>query len=248
MNLFKKIFNQSISDTSQDNFSNPVEEIVRKSVEHLCENIANVDTTALEAEAIYLAAYIYMKDSQKIDFNLDYLPQGLINKIQNKNYTEADKVFMYMCKHYPNKYAKPEYDHGIEGYKMNIKMCPNYESYVRSYFKRAHNIENNNTEYNLFDSPLNCLWRDGNKVIESPTNRKVYYKISDCEFELMIPPYNPLVSGYVQSKGNSTITCISHDKKRTFVFHFNNEYKEHTHLVKIDMYRNDKQDMVSYHK
>ena len=119
-----------------------------------------LNTKDLEAEAIYLAAYLYLKGSYQIDFELDYFSEGLIDKIPSRNFNVADKVFSYMVKYGEGHYGVEERDYGINGYKMNIQMCSDYGSYVKSYFIRAHKI-GSGQDYNHFSSPRNCLWRNG---------------------------------------------------------------------------------------
>lgn len=227
-------------------YADSVEQLVIESVEHLKNYNPNFRTEDLEAEAIYLAAFIYLKDDYRIDFKVDYLTAGLLDKIPGEDYKIADKVFYYMSKNYPSKYGKAEYNHGINGYKMNIQLAPDYGSYIKNYFIKAHKI-GDGEDYVLFSSPRNCLWRDGVKQVDSPTQRDVYYKIEGTSFELMIPPYNPLVTGKVVDKSGKSIKCQSSDNKRTFVFHYDAGIAPNN-LETIEMYRNDKGDMVSYHK
>ena len=125
-------------------------------------------------------------------------------------------------------------------------MCSDYGNYVKNYFIRAHKI-GSGRDYHHFSSPRNCLWRNGEKAIDSPTQRDIYYKFNKGTFEFMIPPYNPLVVGRVTKQDGATLRCESNDGRRTFVFHFNGALKPSC-LDYIEMYRNDKGDMVSYHK
>jgi len=224
---------------------NPIEQFVIESLKDLEKHNPNLDTPALEAEAIYLAAFIYLKDSDQIDFDIDYLSYSLLDNIESENYDVADKVFSYMVKHGKGLYGQSEAIFGINGYKMNIQLCSDYGSYIKSYFMRTHNI-GTAFEYELFSSPRNCLWRNGVKSCDSPTKREVYYKIEESSFELMIPPYNPLVSGHIVSRTSDIIKCQSSDGKRTFLFHYKGSISAQN-LVLIEMYRNDKGDMVSYH-
>ena len=225
--------------------TDPVEQFVKESVLDLKKHIS-LDTKSLEAEAIYLAAFLYMKDSYQIDFELDYISTGLLDKIPSKNFNVSDKVFSYMIKYGEGKYGTEERDYGINGYKMNIRLCSDYGSYIKNYFIRAHKI-GSGKDYMHFSSPRNCLWRDGIKSIDSPTLRDVYYRFNNDTFEFMIPPYNPLVTGRVVKRTSSTLQCESNDGRRTFVFHFDGSIKPEN-LNYIEMYRNDKGDMVSYHK
>lgn len=229
------------------NYADPIEQLVVESVENLKKYNPSFETKDLEAEAIYLAAYIYLKDDYRIDFQLDFISVDLLNKIPSEDYQIADKVFHFMKKNFPKKYGQEEYNHGINGYKMNIQIVPNYGAYIKNYFIRAHKIKVG-SDYSLFSSTRNCLWhgtvRQGD---DSFTTREIYYKIKETSFELMIPPYNPLVAGNIVGRSENIIRCQSSDNKRTFVFHYNGE-KTPDNLEKIEMHRNDKGDMVSYHK
>lgn len=236
----KKTVQQSLTHSID-----PVEQYVKESVADLKRH-TTLNTKELEAEAIYLAAFLYMKGTYQIDFELDYFSDGLLDKISSRNFIVADKVFSYMVKYGEGHYGAEERDYGINGYKMNIQMCSNYGSYIKNYFIKAHKI-GSGKEYNHFSSPRNCLWRNGVKEIESPTQRDVYYKFDKDMFEFMIPPYNPLVVGRVVKRDELTLHCKSNDGKRTFVFHFDSVLKPSC-LDFIEMYRNDKGDMVSYHK
>jgi hypothetical protein len=111
---------------------------------------------------------------------------------------------------------------------------------------RAHKI-GSGEDFTVFSSPRNCLWIAGIKSIDSPTQREIYYKFDKGNFEFMIPPYNPLVTGTVKKVDDSTLRCESNDGRRTFVFHYDGAIKPDL-LNYIEMYRNDKGDMVSYHK
>lgn len=236
------IFSSGKSEDLNSSNEDPVEEFVKESVNHLFNTLPNVTTKELEAEGIYLAAYVYLRDSYQIDFQIDYVSQNLIERIPSGNYSVSDKVFTYMKKYGRGLYTEEEADYGVSGYKMNIQLCQDYGSYIKNYFVRAHKI-GEGKQYSHFSSPINSLWRDGIKQGESPTQRDVYYKIADGRFELMIPPYNPLVAGRVISQTADTIECRSSDGKRTFVFHLIDG-----DVNSIDMYRNDKGDMVKYQK
>ena len=223
----------------------PVELYVKESIADLKKH-TELSTKALEAEAIYLAAFLYLKDSFQIDFDLDYFSDGLLDEIPSGNFPVADKVFSYMMKYGEGHYGAEERDFGVSGYKMNIQLTPDYGSYIKNYFIRAHKI-GSGKDFMLFSSPRNCLWRNGIKSIDSPTQRDVYYKFDGSNFEFMIPPYNPLVTGRIVEKTETTLRCKSGDGRRTFVFHYNGTIKPEC-LNYIEMFRNDKGDMVSYHK
>lgn len=90
----------------------PVEQYVKESVADLKKH-QELSTKALEAEAIYLAAFLYLKDTYQIDFELDYLSDGLLDKIRSGNFNVADKVFSYMIKYGEGFYGQEEQDYGV---------------------------------------------------------------------------------------------------------------------------------------
>lgn len=242
MDIFDMFFgsmNNQAQSAEADSF---VEQFVKYSVNHLFNTLSKVSTTDLEAEGIYLAAYIYLKNTYQIDFEIDYVSHEIIDKIPSGDYSVADKVFTYMKKYGRGLYSDEEANYGIGGYKMNIQLCEDYGDYIKNYFIRAHKIGEGD-QYKCFHSSLNSLWYDGVKRSESQSQRDVFYKIADGHFELRIPPYNPLVTGRVVSQSAYAIKCQSSDGKRTFVFHYVDG-----DIDSIDMYRNDKGDMVKYDK
>lgn len=234
-----------LSQQNQKNMD-PIEQLVKESVDNLKKHNQNLDKKALETEAIYLAAFVYLRGSEKIDFDVDYFSNGLLEKIDSENFHIADKVFNYMIKYGSGIYTTNEADYGRDAYKMNIQLCPDYEIYIKNYFIRAHKI-GACAEYELFSSPRNCLWNEGKKCCDSPTQRDIFYKMIGDTFELMIPPFNPLVTGRVVARSECRIKCQSNDNKRTFIFHYDGIISPDT-LILIEMYRNDKDDMISYHK
>src|SRR3954468_24833024 len=100
-------------------YSDPIERLVTESGRHLATINPGFQSSELEAEAIYLAAYLVLKDDYRIDFKLDYLAQELLDSIPSENYQLADKVFQFMTKHFPDRYGAAEMNHGMQGYKMN---------------------------------------------------------------------------------------------------------------------------------
>ena len=175
-------------------------------------------------QAIYLAAFLYLKDSFQIDFDLDYFSDGLLDEIPSGNFPVADKVFSYMMKYGEGHYGAEERDFGVSGYKMNIQLTPDYGSYIKNYFIRAHKI-GSGKDFTVFSSPRNCLWKSGIKSIDSPTQRDVYYKFDGNNFEFMIPPYNPLVTGCIVEKTATTLRCESGDGRSQELHFISNSKK-----------------------
>ena len=70
------------------------------------------------------------------NFEMEYLSDDLISKIQSRNFKISDEVFNCMISIYHNNYGIAEYKHGIQGYKMNIQMSSDYLSYIKNYFKK----------------------------------------------------------------------------------------------------------------
>ena len=88
----------NVSTKLADSGISPIEQYVKESVADLKKH-TELSTKDLEAEAIYLAAFLYMKGSYQIDFELDYFSEGLLDKIPSGDYAVADKVFSYMMKY-----------------------------------------------------------------------------------------------------------------------------------------------------
>ncbi|WP_175629374.1 hypothetical protein [Bacteroides acidifaciens] len=106
MNIFDYLFGKEGSKDKSDKvqfqsdqfeksleYSAPVEQCVVESVSDLKKKGGLIETKTLEAEAIYLAAFLYMKNDHDIDFDVDYFSVGLLDGIPSKNYQVADKVF-----------------------------------------------------------------------------------------------------------------------------------------------------------
>lgn len=106
MNIFDYLFGNKESEDKIDKtqlqsgqseklleYSDPVEQYVLESVSDLKKKGGLIETKVLEAEAIYLAAFLYMKNDHEIDFDIDYFSEGLLDSIPSKNYQVADKVF-----------------------------------------------------------------------------------------------------------------------------------------------------------
>ncbi len=251
MDFFDMIFGNGMDSkpSSQrngfDSSIDPVEQYVKESIANLKKQ-GSLSTDKLEPEAIYLAAFLYLKETYQIDFELDYLSVGLLDRIPSGDFSVCDKVFDYVEKYGEGYYGFSEKTFGLNGYKMNIQLCADYGSHIKNYFMRAHKIGSSN-DYTVFSSPRNSLWRNGGKIGDSPTHRDVYYKFDSETFEFMIPPYNPLVTGRMRKIDDSTLRCQSSDGRRTFVFHYDGDIRPDL-LNYIEMYRNDKGDMVTYHR
>lgn len=251
MDLFDLIFGNSKTSpnsSQRSGSSQPISQVelfVKESIDDLKKH-TSLTTEKLEAEAIYLAAFLYLKDTYQIDFELDYVSQSMLKQIPSQDFSVSDHVFDFVEKYSDGYYGPTEKVFGLNGYRMNIQLCSDYGSHIKNYFMRAHKISSSN-DYLVFSSPRNCLWRDGEKMCDSPTHRDVYYKFDGNNFEFMIPPFNPLVAGRVQKIDNATLRCQSSDGKRTFVFHYDGSISPEN-LDYIEMHRNDKGDMVTYHK
>src|SRR5574344_83649 len=94
MDFFDLIFGNGLNTDSSNNFgqdscADSVELYVKESIADLKKD-NELSTEKLEAEAIYLAAFLYLKDTYQIDFELDYLPKGLVNSIPSNDFTVCD--------------------------------------------------------------------------------------------------------------------------------------------------------------
>ena len=81
MGFFDFLFGKSKKDTSTSQSLSPIEQVVKESVEHLKKCIGTLTSEKLEAEAINLASYIFLRKSGKIHFELDFLTKGIMEKV-----------------------------------------------------------------------------------------------------------------------------------------------------------------------
>ena len=227
---------------SQQKSNTLINIIVNQSIKHLFHQNENITLQVIEDEGICLASYIFLKDNFEIDFELDYISKELLDPILGEDFEIVDQVFDILHIIFP-EYTEKHAEYGKHSLRMNLKLTNNYGAILKSHFLRYHKIKEQNN-YNTFDSPSNSLWSNGKQSITSPTRRIInyYFDKEGKYFELLIPPYNPLVTGRIVSISPVKIECRSNDGTRTFIFHLkNNEVEE------VEMYRNDKNDLVKYH-
>lgn len=94
MGFWNSLFGRAKDEPIQEVSS--IDQVVKESLEHLKKCIGKVTQEKLEAEAINLASYIYLRKGGKIDFELDYLTKGLMDKIPSGDFKVADQVFPLM--------------------------------------------------------------------------------------------------------------------------------------------------------
>lgn len=182
--LFGKTKDEPIQGVSSIN------QVVKESVEHLEKCIGKVTQEKLEAEAINLASYIYLRKGGKIDFELNYLTPGLMDKIPSGDFKVADQVFPLMIKYgsdglYINKNAF--IGKGL-AYKANVQQDPEHHNFLKGYFKSVHKLHIDNPEpkvdkasKSLKDEkvdlglPSGLLWATINIGASSPSDAGEYF-------------------------------------------------------------------------
>jgi hypothetical protein len=218
--------------------------ILKQSVSNLIQNNPELNAGDLEAEIINIASYIFLKDSNEIDFSLDYLDQDSIDALDGNDYEIVDEIIdaatILFSKYYSERHAVI----AKQGVRMNIQLAEDYGSFLKSYFISKHKISVS-SDYQTFSSPNNSLWESGVKKIDSPTQRDINYKFDfdNNAFEILINPYNPLVTGKILSKTDDKVKCRSFDNTREFEFLLNSGQ-----LYEVIMHRIDKGDMIKYHQ
>lgn len=218
--------------------------ILKQSITSLIQNNPDLTAADLEAEIINLASYIFLKDSGEVDFSLDYLDQDSIDALDGGDYEIVDEIIDGATILFPKHYTERNAIIAKQGVRMNMQLADNYGSFLKSYFISKHKISLS-SDYQNFSSPNNSLWENGVKKIDSPTQRDVNYKFDfeNNTFEILINPYNPLVTGKILSKTNEKIKCRSFDNTREFEFLLNG-----SQLYEVIMHRIDKGDMIKYHQ
>ena len=218
--------------------------VLKQSYDHLLQNNTGLKTSDLEAEIINLACYIYLKDDNEIDFSLDYLDQEILYSFESYDFETVDHIIdgakFLFSKYYNDSHAIS----AKQGVRMNIQLAENFGSFLKSYFISRHKISDGEV-YEYFSSPRNSLWQDNIKQTDSPTQRDINYKFSfeNNTFEILINPYNPLVTGEILTRTSEKIICKSYDSTRRFEFLYAN-----SQLYEVVMHRIDKGDVVIYHQ
>jgi hypothetical protein len=132
----------------------------------------------LEAEAINLASYIFLREGGKIQFELDFLTKGLIEKIPSGDYAVSDKVFPLMVKYGDGLYTNKHADFGKnKGYKLNVTKDFEFANFLKGYYKSVHKV--NVGEVNVTSNNVNSVL--GTK--ESIDKRRVILAV--CVFVAM---------------------------------------------------------------
>lgn len=125
--------------TKSSSVISPVEEIVIACIQDM--KLRNqFSILNLEPEAINLATYIFMRGDKSIDFKLDFLPNGLIEKTHTNDYSESDKVFTFFVKHSAGLYNNQHADFGKKGYKLNINLDKTIDQTLRHHFHKIHGV------------------------------------------------------------------------------------------------------------
>lgn len=190
MGFFDFLFGKSKDEGSTIQALSPIEQVVKESVEHLKKCIGTLTSEKLEAEAINLASYIFLRKSGNINFELDFLTKGLIDKVPSGDYIVADKVFPLMIKYGEGLYSERHASFGKNrGYKLNVIKDPELAIFLKGYYKSLHKINDgeskpqpstskpNRDQNDRIDLGLSSriLWATCNIGASSPSEIGEYY-------------------------------------------------------------------------
>lgn len=189
MGFFDFLFGKSKEESSTLQALSPIEQVVKESVEHLKKTVGTLTSEKLEAEAINLASYIFLREGGKIQFELDFLTKGLIEKIPSGDYAVSDKVFPFMVKYGDGLYTNNHADFGKNmGYKLNVTKDPEFANFLKGYYGSVHKVnvgevkpqpnssKHNNAQNDRVDLglPSGILWATCNIGAASPTETGEY--------------------------------------------------------------------------
>lgn len=169
----------------------PIEEIVIACIKDM-KLRGQFSSLNLEAEAINLATFIFMRENKSIDFHLDFLPKGLIEKTSPNDYIESDKVFSFFVKHSAGQYDSQHADSGKKGYKLNINLDNTIDQTLRHHFHKIHNVVIPEKESKKFETvtpngavdlalPSGILWASMNIGASSEYDDGNYYAWGETE-------------------------------------------------------------------
>lgn len=188
--LFRKAKDEPLQGVSS------IDQVVKESIEHLEKCIGKITLEKLDAEAINLASYIYLRKGGKIDFELDYLTKGLMDKIPSGDFKVADQVFPLMIKYgsnglYLNKNAFIDKQ---LAYKKNVQLDPELHIFLKGYFNGVHKLNiatpkpkavggKNNMKDDKVDLglPSGILWATINIGASSPADAGDYFAWGEKE-------------------------------------------------------------------
>ena len=197
MGFFDFLFNKSNDESAVvEQTLSPIEQVVKESVEHLKKCLGTLTSEKLEAEAINLASYIFLRKNGKIKFELDFLTKGIMEKVPSGDYAVADKVFPLMVKYGEGLYTNLHADFGKnKGYKLNVTKDPDLASFLKGYYKSVHkvnvgetnpkpsttnpiNIQNDSVDLGLSSG---ILWATCNIGASSPSEIGEYFAWGEKE-------------------------------------------------------------------
>ena len=228
MGFFDFLFGKSKDESSTLQTLSPIEQVVKESVEHLKKCLASLTSEKLEVEAINLASYIFLRKSGKIDFELDFLTKGLMEKIPAGDYNVSDKVFPLMVKYGEGKYTNKHAELGKNtGYKLNVSKDPDFASFLKGYYKSVHKVVVSETKAKASAAPLNkpfndkvdlglpsgILWATTNVGASSPTDTGDFFAWGEKEpkdvygwetYKLCRGSYNSIFK-YTDADGKSVL-------------------------------------------
>lgn len=197
--------------------------------------------TEIEAEIINLSTFIYLRNSNKIEFNLEYIDQEVLNSLPSSDIEVANQLIdLAVVMH--ESYTEIHAINAKQAVIMNSG-SNGIEDFLKSYYISKHRISTG-LKFEYFFSPKNSLWKNGEKTLDSATTREINFCFKeDNTFEIRINPYNSNLNGEIISKTADKAICLSNDRKRKIEFIFSNGI-----ITEVVMHRLDKGDTVKYHK
>ncbi len=196
MGFFDFLFNKSNDEGAVIQPLSPIEQVVKESVEHLKKCLGSLTSEKLEAEAINLGSYIFMRKGGKIDFELDFLTKDLIEKVPSGDYAVADKVFPLMIKYGEGLYTERHASFGKnQGYRLNVTKDPDHASFLKGYYKSVHKVNVGESKQQLSTPKPSCdkddrvdlglpsgiLWASCNIGASSPSEIGDYFAWGEKE-------------------------------------------------------------------
>ena len=239
MGFFDFLFNKSNDESSAIQSLSPIEQVVKESVEHLKKCLGSLTSEKLEAEAINLASYIFLRKGGKIDFKLDFLTKGLIENVPSGDYAVADKVFPLMTKYGEGLYTESHASFGKnQGYRLNVTKDPDLASFLKGYYKSVHKVDVGETtskpsdlkpDYTQKDRvdlglPSGILWATCNIGASTPSEIGDYFAWGENEvkdeygwetYSLCHGTYNSIFK-YTKDDGKSVLELQDDVAKSTF--------------------------------
>ena len=115
--------------------------LIKSSYNSLIDNNKNLNSEDLYTEIINLASYIYLRKSEQIDFNLDFIDKEVLESFVPFDFTEVNSIAEKAAEILPKHIRKIDIINIPSAVEMNIQLAENYGEFLKKYYVKMHNLK-----------------------------------------------------------------------------------------------------------